>query len=79
MKARELEWLLDSLQETFNSLKNGLEDCANLLSPEIGATTLVLSSLRSESIKGFVTRHGCRIVKGVRDHLLAAKPLFRRL
>ncbi|KAI9819151.1 MAG: hypothetical protein M1827_007307 [Pycnora praestabilis] len=64
--ARELEWLLSSLQETLTSLKSGLEECIALLAPREPGSTLVLSSLRSESLKGFVTRVGTRIVKGVR-------------
>jgi hypothetical protein len=62
--ARELEWLLSSLQNTLNSLKEGLEECAALLEPQEPGSTLVLSSLRSENLKGFVTRVGTRIVKG---------------
>lgn len=65
MKARELDWLLESLKDTFASFKAGLEECAALLSPEKGPSTLVLSSQRSESLKGYVTRTGTRIVKGV--------------
>lgn len=38
----------------------------NLLAPVEPGSTLVLSSLRSESVKGFVTRIGTKIVKGVR-------------
>ncbi|GAB7362810.1 hypothetical protein MBLNU230_g3113t1 [Neophaeotheca triangularis] len=62
--ARELTWLLTSLQETLQALKAGLEDCAKLLAPQEPGSTLVLSSLRSESLKGFVTRIGTRVVKG---------------
>ncbi|KAL9099215.1 MAG: hypothetical protein Q9163_005258 [Psora crenata] len=62
--AAELEWLLDLLQEDLGSLKSGLEDCVALLAPREPGSTLVLSSLRSESVKGFVTRVGTRIVKG---------------
>ncbi|KAI5364534.1 Putative RAVE subunit 2/Rogdi protein [Septoria linicola] len=62
--ARELEWLLGSLQDTLKSLKEGLEDCAELLAPKEPGSTLVLSSLRSENLKGFITRVGTRIVKG---------------
>ena len=63
--ARELQWLLSNLHtETLSSLKAGLEECDRLLSPDSGAHTLVLSSLRSESVKGFITRTGTRIVKG---------------
>ncbi|KAJ9641574.1 hypothetical protein H2201_003956 [Coniosporium apollinis] len=63
-QARELEWLLSSLQETLQSLKAGLEECAALLAPTEHGSTLVLSTHRSESLKGFVTRVGTRIVKG---------------
>ncbi|KAM0714109.1 hypothetical protein Q7P37_011073 [Cladosporium fusiforme] len=62
--ARELEWLLSALQETLTSLKNGLEECAALLAPTEPGSTLVLSSLRSENLKGYITRLGARIVKG---------------
>ncbi|MCJ1474529.1 hypothetical protein MMC13_003187 [Lambiella insularis] len=62
--ARELEWLLNSLQETLASLKSGLEECIALLAPNEPGSTLVVSSMRSESVKGFLTRVGTRIVKG---------------
>ena len=61
---RELEWLLGSLQDTLQLLKSGLEECAELLAPKEPGSTLVLSSLRSEHLKGFITRVGTRIVKG---------------
>jgi Rogdi leucine zipper containing protein len=61
---RELEWLLNSLQETLQSLKAGLDEVSTLLAPSERPSTLVMSSLRSESLKGFVTRSGARIVKG---------------
>jgi hypothetical protein len=60
-----LAWLLDSLQETLASLKSGLEECYALLAPIEPGSTLVISSPRSESIKGHITRVGTRIVKGV--------------
>jgi hypothetical protein len=62
--ARELEWLLSALQDTLQSLKKGLEECASLLAPSEPGSTLVLSSLRSENLKGFITRIGTRVVKG---------------
>ncbi|KAH8803060.1 RAVE subunit 2/Rogdi [Xylogone sp. PMI_703] len=62
--ARELEWLLDSFQETLVSLKTGLEECYALLAPIEPGSTLVMSSPRSESVKGVVTRVGTQIVKG---------------
>lgn len=64
-QARELDWLLVQLRETLQSLKAGLEECAALLAPTEHGSTLVLSSVRSESLKGLVTRVGTRIVKGV--------------
>ena len=56
---------MSSLQETLASLKSGLEECIALLAPKEPGSTLVVSSPRSESVKGFVTRVGTRIVKGV--------------
>lgn len=72
-QARELSWLLDSLQETLVSLKSGLEECYALLAPIEPGSTLVMSSSRSESVKGHVTRVGTQIVKGV------VLPLFNQL
>ena len=62
---RELKWLLNSLQDTFTSLKDGLEECSALLAPVEPGSTLVVSSLHSESVKGIITRVGTRIVKAV--------------
>ncbi|GLB14103.1 37S ribosomal protein S22 [Aspergillus tubingensis] len=62
--AKELEWLLRSLQDSLTSLREGLHECAALLAPKEPGSTLVLSSLRSENVKGFVTRVGTKIVKG---------------
>jgi hypothetical protein len=70
-QARELEWLLVQLRETLQSLKAGLEECAALLAPSENGSTLVLSSVRSESLKGLITRIGTRITKGVRLPLLS--------
>jgi hypothetical protein len=64
-QARELEWLLVQLRETLQSLKAGLEECAALLAPSENGSTLVLTSVRSESLKGLITRIGTRITKGV--------------
>ncbi|KAK6382709.1 hypothetical protein LTS17_003378 [Exophiala oligosperma] len=61
----ELQWLLKSLQHSLGALKEGLEECAALLAAKEPGSTLVLSSLRSESVKGFVTRVGTKLVKGV--------------
>ncbi|KAH7333076.1 RAVE subunit 2/Rogdi [Rhexocercosporidium sp. MPI-PUGE-AT-0058] len=62
--ARELSWLLDSLQETLVSLKSGLEECYALLAPIEPGSTLVMSSPRSENVKGHVTRVGDAVVRG---------------
>lgn len=72
-QAQELDWLLSSLQESLRSLKAGLQECADLLAPREQGSTLVLSTLRSESLKGFVTRVGTRIVKGVCQPLRACR------
>lgn len=69
-QARELAWLLVQLRETLKSLKAGLEECAALLAPSENGSTLVLSSVRSESLKGLITRIGTRITKGVRFEYL---------
>lgn len=65
LQERELQWLLESLQESLASLKEGLEECVALLAPKEPGSTLVLSSLRSESVKGFVTRVGATLRKCV--------------
>ncbi|EFE42010.1 hypothetical protein TRV_03285 [Trichophyton verrucosum HKI 0517] len=62
--SNELQWLLNSLQGTLASLRDGLQECYALLAPNDTGSTLVLSSMRSESVKGFVTRMGSKIVKG---------------
>lgn len=48
-----------------------------LLAPAEPGSTLVLSSLRSESVKGFVTRVGTKIVKGVRDCVVIQATILR--
>ncbi|KAG8534339.1 uncharacterized protein KY384_001183 [Bacidia gigantensis] len=60
----ELTWLLSIVQETLPSLKAGLQECLSLLSLDNPASTLPLTSHRSESVKGIVTRVGTRITKG---------------
>ncbi|KAI1610631.1 RAVE subunit 2/Rogdi [Exophiala viscosa] len=71
----ELQWLLKSLQHSLGPLKEGLEECAALLAAKEPGSTLVLSSLRSESVKGFVTRVGTKLVKGdVHLRLLTLPP-----
>ncbi|KAL1854132.1 hypothetical protein Plec18167_000050 [Paecilomyces lecythidis] len=72
--ARELEWLLSSLQESLASLREGLQECTALLAPREPGSTLVLSSPRSESLKGFVTRVGTKIIKGDIQLRLASLP-----
>lgn len=69
-QARELVWFLDELQTILQSVRAALDDIADLLNPAASspACTLVMSSLRSEAVKGYITRVGTRIVKGVRTH-----------
>lgn len=76
-QASELDWLLESIQETLQSLKAGLDECRTLLAPTENGSTLVLSSLRSEAVKGFVTRNGSRITKGVRIGMLGFVDIHR--
>ncbi|KAF2691517.1 hypothetical protein K458DRAFT_411240 [Lentithecium fluviatile CBS 122367] len=73
-QTRELEWLLVQFRETLQSLKAGLEECAALLAPTENGSTLVLSSVRSECLKGLVTRVGTRIVKGMVKLRLSSLP-----
>ncbi|KAJ5748855.1 uncharacterized protein N7511_010551 [Penicillium nucicola] len=75
--AQELEWLLQSMQDSLASLKEGLQECAVLLAPQEPGSTLVLSSLRSENVKGFVTRVGTKVVKGDIQLRLASLPPTR--
>ncbi|KAI8632716.1 hypothetical protein F5Y19DRAFT_327619 [Xylariaceae sp. FL1651] len=75
-QARELTWLLASLQTTLLSLKHGLEDCYALLAPIDPGSTLVLSTPRAELVKGHVTRVGARLVKGtIHTRLRTTTPL----
>ncbi|KAG9235242.1 RAVE subunit 2/Rogdi [Amylocarpus encephaloides] len=64
--ARELSWFLDNLQEKLAEFKHGLEDCYARLSPleDPESSTLVISTPKSELVKGHVTRVGTRVVKG---------------
>ncbi|KAI5246003.1 hypothetical protein E4T42_06510 [Aureobasidium subglaciale] len=73
-RQRELAWLLEALQETLSSLKSGLEECSSLLAPQEQGSTLVVSSHRSEAIKGFITRNGSNITKGDVQLRLASLP-----
>ena len=79
LQARELQWLLSSLQDTLLSLKSGLQESLALLAPTLPGSTLVVSSLKSESVKGFITRVGTRIVKGDINLLLRTLPPPPRL
>ncbi|KAK9363121.1 RAVE subunit 2/Rogdi [Lipomyces starkeyi] len=59
----ELAWLLNDLSSTIGSLEDGLAGCLALLQSDQPGSTLVLSSNRSEALKGFVLRVGQNIVK----------------
>ena len=65
IQAKELAWLLEYLQETLESFKEGLEECRRLLAPTEPGSTLAMSSLRSEQVKGYISRVGTEVVKGV--------------
>ncbi|KAI0835459.1 RAVE subunit 2/Rogdi [Hypoxylon sp. FL0890] len=65
-QARELTWLLNSFRATLAELKRGLEDCCALLSPpDLAGSTLVLTTVRNEIVKGYTTRVGARLVRGL--------------
>lgn len=64
-QAKELAWLLDHLQETLAGFKEALEECKALLAPIEPGSTLAMSSVRSEAVKGYINRVGTMIVKGV--------------
>ncbi|KAK9458285.1 RAVE subunit 2/Rogdi [Dipodascopsis uninucleata] len=59
----ELAWLLNDLASTIESFSSGIEECISLLEADQPGSTLVLSSNRSEALKGFVVRVGHKIVK----------------
>ncbi|KAK9366405.1 RAVE subunit 2/Rogdi [Lipomyces kononenkoae] len=59
----ELAWLLGDLSATTKSLVDGIEECLSLVRSDQPGSTLVLSSNRSEALKGFVLRVGQNIVK----------------
>ncbi|KAK0387721.1 hypothetical protein NLU13_3966 [Sarocladium strictum] len=60
----ELRWFIDETLKKCQELKHGLEDCYALLAPIDPGSTLVMSTSRSERVKGTITRVGTRIVKG---------------
>ena len=52
------------MREALPSLKSGLQECLDLLAPHEPGSVLPLSTQRSESVKGIITRIGTRIIKG---------------
>ncbi|KAI1779209.1 RAVE subunit 2/Rogdi [Hypoxylon cercidicola] len=70
-QARELIWLLASLRSTLSELRGGLEDCAGLLTPPANgsdtaaSSTLALTTVRNETVKGYATRVGTQLVRGL--------------
>ncbi|KAK7737292.1 hypothetical protein SLS53_006595 [Cytospora paraplurivora] len=73
-QTRELQWLLNELHDTLQSLKHGLEDCYALLAPIDPGSTLVVSTHRNETVKGHITRVGTRIVKGTLTLKMKTQP-----
>ncbi|ROW13693.1 hypothetical protein VPNG_04512 [Cytospora leucostoma] len=73
-QTRELQWLLNELHDTLQSLKHGLEDCYALLAPVDPGSTLVVSTHRNETVKGHITRVGTRIVKGTLTLKMKTQP-----
>lgn len=66
LQAAELSWLLKTIENSIlGQIKCGLEECAALLEPSEPGSTLVLSTVKSEFLKGYITRVGTRFVKGV--------------
>ncbi|KAK8131849.1 37S ribosomal protein rsm22 [Apiospora kogelbergensis] len=63
-QARELTWLLDAIHDTLRTLKSSLEETYALLAPIDPGATLVVSTPKHETVKGYVTRVGTRLVKG---------------
>ncbi|CAK7271582.1 hypothetical protein SEPCBS119000_004679 [Sporothrix epigloea] len=68
-KHRELVWLLTELGDELRGLRTSLQDCYNLLRPHESAgqnkgNTLVVSTPRTEAVKGHITRFGTRITRG---------------
>ncbi|KAK9381689.1 RAVE subunit 2/Rogdi [Kockiozyma suomiensis] len=59
----ELAWLLRDLSTTMKSIYDGLDECVVLMQFDQSPSTLVLSSNRSEALKGFVVRQGKNITK----------------
>lgn len=75
-QAKELAWLLDHLQETLAGFKEALEECKYLLAPTEPGSTLAMSSVRSEIVKGYINRVGTMIVKGVSLCCCLREPLL---
>lgn len=73
-QARELAWLLDHTQETLAGFKEALEECKALLAPIEPGSTLAMSSVRSEIVKGYINRVGTMIVKGVSSYCCLMEP-----
>ncbi|KTW30349.1 hypothetical protein T552_00822 [Pneumocystis carinii B80] len=64
----ELEWFISTIvPEIFKKIDKYLNLCMEALSDE-KSLTLVLSSIQSETVKGFLTRRGISLIKGL-SHL----------
>jgi len=78
-QARELSWLLFTLDETVGALRSGLEECRHLLAPSGPGSKLPLSTSRSEALKGTITRVGSRVTRGDMQVKMAGLPHTRGL
>ncbi|CAK7215139.1 hypothetical protein SBRCBS47491_002380 [Sporothrix bragantina] len=71
-KHRELAWLLTELGDDLRVLQTSLKHCYHLLRPDTSSdpncshkgNTLVVSTPRTEAVKGHITRIGTRIARG---------------
>ncbi|KAL1887931.1 hypothetical protein Sste5346_009876 [Sporothrix stenoceras] len=63
-QSNELAWLLREMGDDLRGLKLSLQDCYQLLKPANQGNTLVVSTPRTEAVKGHITRLGTHITKG---------------
>lgn len=75
-QSNELEWLLNEIGDDLRGLRVSLQDCYQLLEPSASkqGNTLVVSTPRTEAVKGTITRLGTRITKGTINIKLRTLP-----